>query len=102
MNVAGIAIGLMVGAGLALPQWHEALAQAGPSAKVSVLVVKATTACFSDMVRVAGDLVPRRVALVHVEADGYRITEVGPPEGEQIASGQVLARLTRQTGKSGA
>ena len=101
MNVAGIAIGLMVGAGLVLPQWHqalvrEALAQAEPSAKAGVIVVKATTACFSDMVRVAGYLVPRRVAVVNVETDGYRITEVGPAEGEQVASGQVLARLTRQ------
>ena len=59
-------------------------------------MVKATTACFSDMVRVAGYLVPRRVAVVNVEADGYRITEVGPAEGEQVTSGQVLARLTRQ------
>jgi multidrug efflux pump subunit AcrA (membrane-fusion protein) len=104
MNVAGIAIGLMVGAGFALPQWHqalvqEALAQAEPSTKAGVLVVKATTACFSDMVRVAGYLVPRRVAVVNVEADGYRITEVGPAEGEQVASGQVLARLTRQVGE---
>src|SRR4051812_33623255 len=96
MNVAGIAIGLMVGTGLVLPQWHQALAQAD-TARVGVIVVKATTACFSDMVRVAGYLVPRRVAVVNVEQDGYKITEVGPAEGEQIASGQVLARLVRQT-----
>ena len=96
MNVAGIAIGLTVGAGLVLPQWHEALAQADAPAKAGVIVVKATTACFSDMVRVAGYLVPRRVAVVNVEADGYRITEVGAAEGEQVASGQILARLTRQ------
>jgi len=101
MNVAKIAIGLMVAAGLALPQWHEALAQANTPAKAGVLVVKATTACFSDMVRVAGYLVPRRVAVVNVEADGYKITEVGPSEGEQVASGQILARLTRQAGEGG-
>ena len=101
MNVAGIAIGLMVGAGLMLPQWHRALAQADTAAKAGVIVVKATTACFSDMVRVAGYLVPRRVAVVNVEADGYRITEVGPAEGEQVASGQALARLTRQGGEGG-
>jgi len=94
MNVAGIAIGLMVGAGLVAP--HQAWAQADPPAKAGVIVVKATTACFSDMVRVAGYLVPRRVAVVNVEADGYRITEVGAAEGEQVASGQTLARLTRQ------
>jgi hypothetical protein len=44
MNVAGIAIRLMVGAGLALPPWHqafvqEALAQAEPSTKAGVEVV---------------------------------------------------------------
>ena len=99
MNVAGIAIGLMVGAGLVLPQWHQALAQADTPAKAGVIVVKATTACFSDMVRVAGYLVPRRVAVVNVEADGYRIAELGAAEGEQVASGQVLARLTRQAGE---
>jgi multidrug efflux pump subunit AcrA (membrane-fusion protein) len=96
MNVAGIAIGLTMGAGLVLPQWHQAFGQADPSSKVSVIVVKATTACFSDMVRVAGYLVPRRVAVVNVEQDGYKIAEVGPAEGEQVVSGQVLARLTRQ------
>jgi len=101
MNVAGIAIGLMVGAGLVLPQWHRVLAQTDTANKAGVIVVKATTACFSDMVRVAGYLVPRRVAVVNVEADGYRITEVGPTEGEQVASGQVLARLTRQGGEGG-
>src|SRR3954468_486303 len=100
MNLAAVAIGLMVGAGLMAPRQalaQQALAQADAPAKAGVIVVKATTACFSDMVRVAGYLVPRREAVVNVEQDGYKITEVGPAEGEQIASGQVLARLVRQT-----
>jgi multidrug efflux pump subunit AcrA (membrane-fusion protein) len=96
MNIAGIAICLMVGAGLMTPQWHQAFAQADTPAKAGVIVVKATTACFSDLVRVAGYLVPRRVAVVNVDADGYRIAELGAAEGEQVASGQALARLTRQ------
>src|SRR4051794_20727622 len=94
MNVGGIAIGLMMGAGLVAP--YQALAQADASTKAGVIVVKATTACFSDMVRVAGYLVPRRVAVVNVEQDGYKIAEVGANEGEQVASGQALVRLTRQ------
>jgi multidrug efflux pump subunit AcrA (membrane-fusion protein) len=94
MNVGGIAIGLMVGAALVAP--HNALAQADASTKAGVIVIKATTACFSDMVRVAGYLVPRRVAVVNVEQDGYKIAEVGVTEGEQVASGQALVRLTRQ------
>ena len=59
------------------------------------MVVKATTACFSDMVRVAGYLVPRRMAVVNVESDGYKVTEVLVAEGDQVTVGQVMARLTR-------
>jgi multidrug efflux pump subunit AcrA (membrane-fusion protein) len=94
MNFAVAAIGLLVGAGLVTP--HLALAQPETSAGAGVMVVKATTACFSDMVRVAGYLVPRRMAVVNVEADGYKMTEVLVAEGDQVTSGQVLARLTRQ------
>ena len=98
MNVGGIAIGLMMGTALVAPR--QALAQADTSNKAGVIVVKATTGCFSDMVRVAGYLVPRRVAVVNVEQDGYKIAEVGANEGEQVASGQALVRLTRQGGES--
>jgi multidrug efflux pump subunit AcrA (membrane-fusion protein) len=100
MKVGGIAIGLMVGAALVAP--HSALAQVDASTKAAVIVVKATTACFSDLVRVAGYLVPRRVAVVNVEADGYRIAELGAAEGEQVASGQALVRLTRQAAEGAA
>ena len=48
-------------------------AQADAVGGASVIVVKATTACFSDMVRVAGYLVPRRMAVVNVDSDGYKI-----------------------------
>jgi len=97
MNVGGIAIGLMMGTALVAP--HQARAQADTSSKAGVIVIKATTACFSDMVRVAGYLVPRRVAVVNVEQDGYKIAELGANEGEQVASGQALVRLTRQSGE---
>ena len=57
---------------------HRAKQAAPPDATAGavVIVVKATNACFSDMVRVAGYLVPRRMAIVNVDADGYRVTEV--------------------------
>ena len=96
MNVAVAAIG-PDGRGWAcdaacIRLWRRPEASAG----AVVMVVKATTACFSDMVRVAGYLVPRRMAVVNVEADGYKMTEVMVAEGDQVTSGQVLARLTRQ------
>ena len=79
MKIAAVATGLMVGAGFAPHVFaQQAFAQTKPDAPAGavVMVVKATTACFSDMVRVAGYLVPRRVAVVNVESDGYKVTEV--------------------------
>jgi multidrug efflux pump subunit AcrA (membrane-fusion protein) len=98
MMIAAVATGLMVGAGFAPHVFaQQAFAQTKPDvpAGAVVMVVKATTACFSDMVRVAGYLVPRRVAVVNVESDGYKVTEVPVAEGDQVTVGQVMARLTR-------
>jgi multidrug efflux pump subunit AcrA (membrane-fusion protein) len=105
MTIAVTARGLVTGAGLvalslALPS-HEASAQADASPGASVNVVKATSACFSDMLRVAGYLVPKRVAIVNVESENYKITEVSAAEGDQVSSGQVMARLTKQESQSG-
>lgn len=41
----------------------------GSAQNAVVLVVKATNACFSDMVRVTGFLVPRREAVVAVDQE---------------------------------
>ncbi len=101
MKIAAIAMGLVVGAGVAAPPWHAARAQADRPVGGSVIVVKATTACFSDMVRVAGYLVPRRIAVVNVDSDGYKLTEVAAAEGDLVTVGQTLARLTRQAPERG-
>lgn len=58
-----------------------------------VMVVKATNACFSDMVRVTGFLVPRREAVVSVEQEGFRVNEVLVREGDQVTENQELVRL---------
>jgi multidrug efflux pump subunit AcrA (membrane-fusion protein) len=58
-----------------------------------VMVVKATNACFSDMVRVTGFLVPRREAVVAVEQEGYRVAEVLARDGDQVTENQELVRL---------
>ncbi len=105
MTIAVTARGLVTGAGLvalslALPS-HHAAAQADASPGASVNVVKATQACFSDTLRVAGYLVPKRVAIVTVDSDGYKITEVSAAEGDQVSSGQIMARLTKQESQSG-
>jgi multidrug efflux pump subunit AcrA (membrane-fusion protein) len=64
-----------------------------PGAGAIVMVIKATNACFSDMVRVTGFLVPRREAVVAVEQEGFRVTEVLVRDGDQVTENQELVRL---------
>ncbi|MHC2466931.1 efflux RND transporter periplasmic adaptor subunit [Bradyrhizobium embrapense] len=59
-----------------------------------VVVTKSTNACFSDMVRVTGFIVPRREAQVNVDQDGSKVTDVLVREGDTVTENQELARLT--------
>ena len=66
--------------------------------QAQVLVTKSTNACFSDLVRVTGHLVPRREAVVGVEQEGSRVTDLLVHEGDMVAENQELARLTPPAG----
>jgi multidrug efflux pump subunit AcrA (membrane-fusion protein) len=59
-----------------------------------VIVTKSANACFSDMVRVTGFIVPRREAQVGVDQEGSRVTDLFAREGDMVADNQELARLT--------
>src|SRR3954463_12055543 len=59
-----------------------------------VIVTKSTNACFSDMVRVTGFIVPRREAQVGVDQEGSRVTDLLVREGDTVTENQELARLT--------
>ncbi|WP_291855515.1 efflux RND transporter periplasmic adaptor subunit [Bradyrhizobium sp.] len=59
-----------------------------------VIVTKSANACFSDMVRVTGFIVPRREAQVGVDQEGSRVTDLLVREGDMVADNQELARLT--------
>src|SRR5260370_37452180 len=59
-----------------------------------VIVTKATNACFSDLVRVTGFIVPRREAVVGVDQEGFKVADVLVREGETVSENQELARLT--------
>jgi multidrug efflux pump subunit AcrA (membrane-fusion protein) len=59
-----------------------------------VVVTKSTNACFSDMVRVTGFIVPRREAQVNVDQDGSKVTDVFVHEGDTVTENQELARLS--------
>ena len=56
-----------------------------------VIVTKSTNACFSDMVRVTGFIVPRREAQVGVDQEGSRVTDLFAREGDMVTENQELA-----------
>ena len=53
-----------------------------------------TNACFSDQVRVTGTIVPRREAVVGVDQEGSRVTDLFVVEGQKVQDNQELARLS--------
>ncbi|HEV7636200.1 MAG TPA: efflux RND transporter periplasmic adaptor subunit [Bradyrhizobium sp.] len=59
-----------------------------------VIVAKAVNACFSDMVRVTGFVVPRREAVVGVDQEGSKVTDLFVREGDIVTENQELARLS--------
>ena len=59
----------------------------------SVVVARATNACFSDMVRGTGFFVPRREALVSVDTEGSKVSDLLVHEGDLVMENQELARL---------
>jgi multidrug efflux pump subunit AcrA (membrane-fusion protein) len=62
--------------------------------KALVVVAKAVNACFSDLVRVTGFVVPRKEAVVGVDQEGSRVTDLFVREGDIVTENQELARVT--------
>src|ERR1700727_1710290 len=67
-----------------------------------VIVTKSTNACFSDLVRGTGFIVPRREAVVGVDQEGSRVSELLVREGDTVTENQELARLTPPPAPPGA
>jgi multidrug efflux pump subunit AcrA (membrane-fusion protein) len=59
-----------------------------------VVVTKSTNACFSDLVRVTGFVVPRREAVVGADQEGSKVTDLFVREGDLVTDNQELARLS--------
>ena len=73
-----------------------------PPGTALVIVTKSTNACFSDLVRVTGFVVPRREAVVGVDLEGSRVSDLLVREGEMVTENQELARLTPPPAQPGA
>jgi len=71
------------------------------SSNALVIVTKSTNACFSDLVRVTGFVVPRREAVVGADQEGSKVTDVFVREGDMVTDNQELARLSPPPAQSG-
>jgi multidrug efflux pump subunit AcrA (membrane-fusion protein) len=72
------------------------------SSNALVIVAKSTNACFSDLVRVTGFIVPRREAVVGADQEGSKVTDLFVREGDMVTDNQELARLTPPPAQPGA
>jgi multidrug efflux pump subunit AcrA (membrane-fusion protein) len=98
----GVAFFAVLGAGY---YWFEHRSHAEEKetpGQALVIVTKSTNACFSDMVRVTGFIVPRREAQVGVDQEGSRVTDLFVREGDTVTENQELARLTAPPQQPGA
>ena len=66
-----------------------------------VVVTKSSNACFSDLVRVTGFVVPRREAVIGADQEGSKVTELFVREGDTVTDNQELARLSAPPQQSG-
>jgi multidrug efflux pump subunit AcrA (membrane-fusion protein) len=66
-----------------------------------VVVTKSTNACFSDLVRVTGFIVPRREAVVGADQEGSKVTDLFVREGDAVTENQELARLSAPSQQPG-
>lgn len=98
------AAALAVAAALACfgPPLRALAAEGGDSASgMAVTVARAKNVCFNDTLPVTGVLVPRSEILVRPEREGLQITQVLVEAGDNVNSGQVLARLAPGEGQQG-
>ncbi len=98
--VAGLLVALVGGY-----YWFEHRPHPVPKDKPGqalVLVAKSTKACFSDLVRATGFVVPRREAVVGADQEGSRVTDLFVHEGDMVTENQELARLSPPPPQPGA
>ncbi len=73
-----------------------------PSNALVIVTKSRGNACFSDLVRVTGFIVPRREAVVGVDQEGFKVSDVLVREGETVTESQELVRLTPPPAQPGA
>ncbi|MBS7543706.1 efflux RND transporter periplasmic adaptor subunit [Ancylobacter oerskovii] len=83
--------------GVAEPAQATTVPEPEKARGVTVSVVAAAPREVVERLPVTGTLAAREEIMVGPEIDGYRITEILVEEGDRVAKGAVLARLSRDT-----
>jgi multidrug efflux pump subunit AcrA (membrane-fusion protein) len=90
----GVVVVVALGAGYYWFEHRPRAEEKETAGNALVIVTKTTNACFSDMVRVTGFIVPRREAVVGVDQEGSKVSDLLVREGDTVTENQELARLT--------
>ncbi|WP_175525608.1 efflux RND transporter periplasmic adaptor subunit [Bosea sp. OK403] len=97
LSVSLLALALGLAAPLQAQAQAQTSAQPAPGAGPSVTITKAKTSEIVQSVVVSGSMIARDEVLVSPELDGVQVVELVAEEGDKVAAGQVLARLSRVT-----
>jgi multidrug efflux pump subunit AcrA (membrane-fusion protein) len=97
----GVVVVVALGAGYYWFEHRSRAEEKETAGNALVIVTKTTNACFSDMVRVTGFIVPRREAVVGVDQEGSKVSDLLVREGDTVTDNQELARLTPPPAQAG-
>jgi HlyD family secretion protein len=97
LSVSLLAFALGWAAPLQAQAQAQSSAQPAPGAGPSVTITKAKISEIVQSVVVSGSMIARDEVLVSPELDGVQVVELVAEEGDKVAAGQVLARLSRVT-----
>ncbi|HEY5794423.1 MAG TPA: biotin/lipoyl-binding protein, partial [Bosea sp. (in: a-proteobacteria)] len=95
LSLLALAAGLVSASQAQTPA--AASVQGAPAAGPSVTVTKAKVSEIVQSVVVSGSMIARDEVMVQPEVDGLAIVAILAEEGDRVAAGQVLARLSRTT-----